>query len=460
MTTMQSHPALEGRLPGFDRVARPPSQQTKPLSSNETVLPHATQPDINWLEKAILKAYLNNPADLSVVRLLAIQHLSQAAHDEQQGGREGSALRHKIIAHYFLSRAKDLGANDQWIGHYSQKTGAELDKLFGQNDVITLDENRGAHLYFRETFHFKEANRYMASDLLLDEFVKDTRNVYTAFANTALNLWVGSEADYDDPTVLYNFAVGSYLSIHTMRLARDLETAWDADPANNTRFRMATLLGGFSLLQRRWLAKLHGDQPAVDLIDNEHREWRLVHRAFHAFTLGLPFFEEPQHFQEGRAAFEDGIAHCQESGVRTCSDLPRLPYNFLAFILGYADFLLKSGQPEAATQVLSFRFRPDLAVTFGYWDLGRAPYQHRENNLAPIVALYQNSDPTDDPMNFLMKKRKWGMNTTTCQVCHQTQSQGFTQEQMAAIQLPPESAASVRNWPEITTTWYGAVLAK
>ncbi len=460
MTILQSHPGLRGRSPAEHRTAPPAAPPANPLSAYETLLPHATQPNIGRLEKALLKAYLNKPGDVHLARLLAIHHLVAAAANEQQAGKEGRALRHRIISQYFLQRAKALGANEPWIDEYIAKNQRDLDAVFEKPGTITLDEDRSAHLFFRETFHFKEENRYAAGDQLLEEFVRDPNNVYTAFANTALNLWVGSEADYDDPTVLYNFAVGSYFSIHTMKLAQELETAWDKDPAHNTRFRMATILGGFSLLQRRWLAKLHGDQPAVALIDNEHREWRLVHRAFHAFTLGLPFFEEPQNFMEGLAAFQDGIVHCQESGVRTCSDYPRFPYNFLSYVLGFADFLLKAGQPDAAAQLLALRTRPDEAVTFGYWDLGRAAYEHRETNLNAITALYQNGDPTDDPMNYLMKRRKWGMNTTVCQVCHQTQSQPFTPQQMAEIQLPPESEASVRNWPKITTTWYGAPLGQ
>jgi hypothetical protein len=465
MTTMQSHTTLKARQQG-----QTPSPQADPLSSYETWLPHTTQPNISGPEKALLKAYLNNPNDVPLAQLLALHHLSQARVDEQRGGQRGRVLRHKIIAQYFLNRAKDLGGTAAWIAQHREKNQRDLDAVFGQAGTITLDEDRSAHTFFRETFHFKEANRYIATDQLLDEFVNDPNNVYTAFANTAVNLWVGSEADYDDPTVLYNFAVGSYLSNHTMKLAQNLETAWNNDPANNTRFRMSTILGGFSLLQRRWFAKLHGDQQAVQLIDDEHRAWRQVHRAFHAFTLGLPFFEEPQNFLEGKAAWEDGFAHCQESGVRTCSDLPRFPYNALSYVLGYVDFLLKNGDIQTATQVLGVRYAQlaepyvaapvDESVVYGYWDLGRAPFEHRENDLAAISALYQNGDPTASPMNFLMKKRKWGMNTTTCQVCHQTQSQPFTPDQMAAIQLPPESEASVGTWPQITTTWYGAVLAQ
>jgi hypothetical protein len=127
-------------------------------------------------------------------------------------------------------------------------------------------------------------------------------------------------------------------------------------------------------------------------------------------------------------------------------------------MLGYADFLLKAGDPQTAGQVLSLRFMPPLAETFAAWDLGRTGFEHRENNLAAIAALYQNGNPNDDPPNFLIKTRKWGMNTTTCQLCHQTQSKVWTEDEMKAIQLPPESVASVRVWPAVSTTWYGAAI--
>jgi hypothetical protein len=452
---LRSHPAISRALTaqGTDDEAQP--AQGNPLSDYETPFPHATQPSISVFEKSLLKAYLDSPDDIQLAKFLAIHHLSKALRNEQSAKR-GRALQHRIIALYFLSRARDLGANNQWIMRAITKSQRELDAVFARRDAITLDENHLAHRYFRDAFHHHEANRYIASEVLLDDFVRQPRNVYTAFGVTALNLWTGSEADYADPTALYNFVVGSYFSIHTMNLAKDLEEAWDRDPAHNTRFRMASTLGGFSLLQRRWLAKLHGDYQAVQLVDDEHRQWRIVHRAFHAFTIGLPWFEEPQNFAEAKFAFEDAIAHCQQEPIRTCGDHPRLSFNFLSFILGYVDFLLKNGDVQAAAFFLTFR-QPPVNNTYGDWDLGRGPFEHREQNLLAISELYRNSDPTDDPLNFLVKKRKWGMNTPTCQVCHQTQSRVWTQAEMDAIQLPPESVASVRVWPTVSTTWYGTV---
>ena len=455
ITLLRSHPVISAALAGSG-TEQPPGP-SNPLSQYETQLPHATEPDIPAWEKALLTAYLDKPSDVHLAKFLAIHHLSNAEIDEGNTAAEGKVLRHRIIASYFLNRAKQSGARERWLQRYIRRTQRQVNAVLAEGNVITLDEERAAHRYFRETFHRNEANRHIAGDVLLEELVREPGNVYTAFATTSLNLWVGGEADYDDPTVLYYFLVGSYVSIHTMTLSKDLEAAWEKNPTANTRFRMASILGGFSLLQRRWLAKAHGDAQAVQLIDDEHRQWRLVHRSFHAFTLGLPFFEEREHFSEGRLAFEDAVAHCAEEPVRTCSDRPRFSFNFLGFMLGYVDFLLKSGETDAAAQVLALREMPQLADTYRAWDLGRGPYEHRENNRLAIAALYQNAEPGDDPLHFLMKRRKWGMNTTTCQVCHQTQSKTWTQQQMDTVQLPPESVASVRVWPEVSTTWYGAV---
>jgi hypothetical protein len=455
MVGLRSHPAINQAMAGERKTAGRPGKN--PLSSYETVMPHKTQPDISGFERTLLKAYLDNPQDVQLAKFLAIHHLSKAVlYDRVRRG--GKSLEHTLIAQYFLHRASDLGARERWIREALKKSQRELDALFTRRGPISLYEDRPAHKYFRETFHHREENRYVTSEVLLDEFVNRPRNVYTAFTINALHLWVGGEADYADPTAVYNFAVGSYFSIYSLKLARELEEAWDKDPAHNTRFRLATILGGFSALHRRWLAKLHGDNNAVQLIDDEHRLWRIVHPAFHAFTLGLPFFEESEHFQEGKAAFEDAVVYCQQVPVRTCSDYPRFSYNFMAFILGYVDFLLKNGDLDAATQYLGVRQMPQLAEMFTYWDIGKGPYQHRENNGPAISALYRNGDAQDDPLNFLVKKKRWGMNTTTCQVCHQTQGKVWTKEEMAAIQLPPEAAASVRTWPPITTSWYGAAL--
>ena len=101
---------------------------------------------------------------------------------------------------------------------------------------------------------------------------------------------------------------------------------------------------------------------------------------------------------------------------------------------------------------------PFEVENFSQWDLGRDAWNHRADNMQAILALYQNGDPNDDPINFETKRRKWGETTTTCQECHETQGKPQTIADLEAAQiLPPPETASVRNWPPVTTAWYGAM---
>jgi hypothetical protein len=324
--------------------------------------------------------------------------------------------------------------------------------------LAIVDESQPAHELFRQAFHFDESLRFKATEALLDEYAREPNNVYTVFAITAHMLWTGGEAPIDDPTILYDFVIGSYFSLLTIDLARELEERWVQDPESATRFRMAANLGGFSALQRRWLAVLHGDEAALAAIDDEHREWRLIHRAFHAFTVGIPFFEEPKNFAEGLFAILDATPHCQEVPVRTCTNSPRFFFTQLSFVLTAIDFFIKAGEIETARMILGFRFDPDVRESWDHWDLGRAPWLHREQNLHAIAELYQNGDPSDDPLHFQLKRKQWGTNTTTCQNCHQTQSKTWTSEEFNTVQLPPEEVATVGVWPKFSTTWYSALL--
>jgi hypothetical protein len=436
---------------------RPAAAPAPTLSNYETPLPHATQPKISHLERSLLAAYLDRPEDAALTQYLAIHHLRKSLLRPTPAAKRGEALEHTLYALYFLNRARDTGANAPWIAPVLERTQAAVDAVFATTEPITSDEYHPAHVFYRETFHLnQEQNRYAALDELLQDFAQEPSNVYTSFVLTAVNLWMGGEADYDDPTTLYNFVLGSYFSLHTMELAQKLELAWNADKSV-TRFRMAAELGGFSLLQRRWLAKLHRDEATVALIDDEHRQWTAIQPAFHSFTLGLPFFDEPQHFMEGLGAYAAGAPFCAKVPVRTCSDLPRFSFNLLGFFLGYADFLLKAGDVPSARQILAMNQLPNLAASWEFWDIGRDAWEHRVNNAEAIAALYRNADPSDDPVNFEMKRRKWGEDTTTCQECHQTQGH---RENAAAVEepqlLPPEEIASITNWPAVTSAWYGA----
>jgi len=426
------------------------------LSEFETFLPNASVNNFPRYEKKLLIRYLNNPQDGYLAKLLAYTHLSYSlSYARNKNPKKGKSIKHAILAQYFLQRSRLLDGGSYWLDYLLEKNKARLD-LFDLGDAIPVDgEQRPAHKYFRQAFHFKEKNRYKALNRLLNEYTIAPDNVYTVFTITAINLWIGGEADDDDPTALYNAVLGSYFSEKAISYARRLETMWLLDPASAQRFRMSSILGGFSLLQRRWLAVLHKNDTAVEKIDDEHREWRLVNRAFHAFTLGIPFFEIPESFQEGKFAIEDGFLQCvEEPDVRTCLNRPRFSYNLLGFILTLIDFNIKDGDLQTAQGLLQYRFNPAEAENWAAWDLGREAWLHREQNFADIAALYQNDVPEDDPIHFQIKPRKWSMNTTTCQTCHQVQGRDWTDEEFNTVLPASESVATIGSWPTITTTWW------
>ena len=130
----------------------------------------------------------------------------------------------------------------------------------------------------------------------------------------------------------------------------------------------------------------------------------------------------------------------------------------MGYILILVDFNLKAGDLEGALQFLQYRYSPNEQQNWAAWDLGRDAWLHREANAAQIVALYQNNDPSDDPLHFQMKTRKWGGNTTTCQTCHQVQGNEWTQEEFDTIVPPAQSSAIVGQWPSFKTTWWSKPL--
>jgi hypothetical protein len=434
-----------------------PAQASVPLSAFETDLPESPGWVLSLEERRLLIAYLDSPNRAERAAALGELHAERFRSRLASHARGGEILESAILTQYFYHRAELLGLGGAHVRRALESTQVFLERLQKQRGPISTDEGRVAHLWFRLAFHFKEHLRRPASQGLLDEFAKDPRNVYTSFANTAIRLWMGGESKYDDPSVVYDFALGSFFSLHTIDLAHELEKAWIAKPNSVTRFRMATILGGFSALQRRWLAVLHKDTRAVGAIDDEHRKWRLIQRAFHSFTIGIPFFEVPALFDEGFFAMIDGSPHCEEVPVRTCSNEPRFYYNRMGFALALVDYFLKQGDVDAAKGVLGYRFDPNEVDKWNLWELGQEPWLHREQNAEEIAALYQNGDPSDDPLNFLLRRKKWGMNTTTCQVCHQSQGKTWTQAEFDHFALPPEQAAMVGTWPEFATTWYASL---
>ena len=425
-----------------------------PIADYETELLHATQPRISPFERIILSAYLDNPQDVVLAKFLAFHHLSKSLLRAGHGKRKAKSLKHTIIAQYFLNRVQDLGENRWWIKKALERTDRKLSRYFKNEGKIDSSENHEAHQFFIETFNYHEESRYIAYRKLLRNFVDQPNNIFTAFQIMALNVWVGGEANYDDPTVLYNFVIAGYFSVHTISTAKRMEDAWVVDPENNNRFRLAPILGGLSISARRWLAKLHGDSTAVTLIDQEHREWLALHPKFHGFTVGAAFFEENENFMEGFAAWSAMVEQNGCEGVRTCMDRPRFSFNLLGVFLGYVDYLLKLGATDAAQFFLSFRYNPFFQ--YENWDLGQAAWEQRENNLFEIADLYANDDPNDDPLQFFLTNRKWSSNTSNCQTCHQAQSRFWTEEEKETVIPHLDEILTIGDWPVVSTTWYGS----
>ncbi|AUX44221.1 hypothetical protein SOCE26_056850 [Sorangium cellulosum] len=453
------------RLRGLDLDLEPLSNQnpdaTGSLSDYETYIPSTAVQHVPPLERALLDTYLSNPDDAVLARILGAYHVH--ASRKERRGTTVAQVKHDIYASYFLSRAVDLGAGDRWIPRALADAESRLRRAGGPGLIPMIEEGLPSHLGFIDAFNYDEGNRHVAVDGLLREFIRQPNNLMTNAYLAASNIWVGGEAAYNDATMLYSFLLSSYFVVRAVQMAEVVENAWLEDPENNPQFRLSSILGGWAIPARRWLASIHRDTEAVRALDEEHRYWLAINRAFHSASIGLMMFDEPENLMEGFGAWMAGFEHCQEvPGVRSCIDRPKMTFNRLSFTLGGVDYFLKAGQLDLAQYFLSVRRDPALALDFGYedWDLGREGWEHRENNLTAIAALYSNGDPGDDPTNFLLKSHKWGPNTIVCQTCHQTQSRVWSEEVIEQYRYEPahEDVAVVGEWPAITTTWYGASL--
>lgn len=431
----------------------------------ETPFPHTGEFPIHQVERNLVTRYLDDPADPAHAAALVQWNLDQTTRDSCD---PGTALARTIIATYFLHRQRDLGDWSPALEDTLADLTAQLEDDLHAPSPAAGDEQRYAHVVFRKAFHLgQEHRRYEALGALLNAALDAPNDVYTSFLLTASNLWIGGEARHDDPSMLYNFVLGSYFSVRTMSMAAELERAWEVNPQHVQRFRLASILGAFSILQRRWLASVHGDSAAISALDAEHREWIDVHLAFHGFTYGLVFYDttDQSRFFEAFGEYVATLGFCEAVPVRTCSDLPRLPYNLLSFQLGLIDWLLKAGDLEAAQDLFAFRHLTEVPTTYGgpsnqverwqQWHIGRDAWLHRERNAEALVARYQQH-PEDAPTNFLLSKKRWGTSTFTCQQCHQSQGRPVDMIEFDTFILPPEEIASVGIWPTVSTTWYGS----
>ena len=425
---------------------------------HETVLPHASESPLSGAERVLLRAYLDAPNDVVLAKFLAILHLRDSLLARGNTAPTGRAFRHSILASYFLGRVIELNGRQPWVDAIQARNLTLMTRVMAKGDAATGEEDHAAHAKFFEAFNYKEDQRYAAADQLIDDYVAQPNNTFTSFLLNSVKVWNAGEAGYADPSALYHFIEGAFFSRQTLALAKEMEDRWKAQPESHVRFRLSRLLGGFSVVQRRWLAKLHGDHRAITTMDDEHRQWRLLHRSFHAFTLGLEFYDETNNFAEGMAAYADGFTHCKEMPMaRPCSIAPRYSHNSMAFVLGYVDFLLKAGQVNQAKGMLSIRTSPaPVAKDWPLFSYGQREWMWREENLQQISDAHKSGDAAKTPVHFFKKSRKWAEDTQTCQACHQVQATQWTEEQKLFNPPTPEDLLTVGIWPAFTTNWYGS----
>jgi hypothetical protein len=454
-----SHPVIKSfLLETTDAEKQKVSDVANVVSVHETVLPHATQFALSSNERMLIKAYLDSPNDVVLAKFIAILHLRDSVLGYGNRVSEGQAFRHSIIANYFLGRAIELSDRRSWAQSIQARNQKRMKKIMIKGGAASAEEDHPAHGKFLEAFNYKEDLRYVAADQLIEDYIGQPKNTYTAFLLNAVNMWNGGEAEYSDPSALYHFIEAAFFSRQTMLLAKEMEDDWRAHPESNARFRLSRLLGGFSVVERRWLAKLHGDKAAITKLDDEHRQWRLLHRSFHAFTLGLEFYDESENFAEGLAVYADGITHCRElPTARPCGIAPRFSHNGLAYLLGYVDFLLKAGQVDQAKGILNIRLSPaPVAKDWPKFTYGQSEWVWREDNLQKIANAHKTGDASNIPVHYFKKSRQWGEGTQTCQSCHQAQGAVWSEEQKKTNPPTPETLLTVGTWPAFTTNWYGS----
>jgi len=437
-----------------------PPQFIDAISSYESPAPNKSVRIISEYEKSILATYLDNPKNIELTQYLAFFHLERSLLNSKNKDIS-DALKHSIIALYFINRAQDLGTKEKWIANGIQKLSKKINKVAvkSKNEKITLNEDHESHNYFIDAFNYHEENRYNSEALLLNDFVQNNSNLHTAHLIEALYLWNAGESVYGDPGIFYDMVLGSYFSTIVIAYAKEVELAFKADPVNNQQYRMATLLGGFTTLYRSWLATLHQDKNATNMLNKEHAKWLNIHKIFIALTYTLQVNRDPDLFESALNAMTISTESCMtQSPPRTCWDHPRFSFNVEGFALTKVDLLLKAGHIEETHKWM--HIIKNVFPNFSYWDLGKDAYQHRQDNMDAIVSRYQNNDPTDDPLLYTLKRQKWGQPTMICQGCHQTQSKEWSEEEKNKIMLPPEEFATVGDWPEFTTEWYGAIKNK
>ncbi|TMP47146.1 hypothetical protein CWB96_19925 [Pseudoalteromonas citrea] len=397
-------------------------------------------------------AYLEAPNATDIIKVNALHHL--LASFLVTSSASGEALKHSVLASYFLTRLKLLSPTPvNWADSALQRLEQQLAKHLSYGK-LHVNEAVEAHNFFHDAFNYRAQNSQLAADKLLDELISDPSNVMTTTLITGAFLWLGGQVAYDDPKVLEYYVLTSFFSTRAILLSQEIEGKWQEEPNEYARMRLSSILGGWSALPKRWLAGIHNDELSKNKIEAEHQLWGNVNPGFHAVTLGSDYFSEPEQFYTGLGAWMRGSEFCNQiPSFRSCIDDPRFSFNRLVFIQGIIEHMIKLGDFNTAQMLLNARHWPDLQ--WDKWVSGQARWLELETNKHEIHQLWNNDDPADDPVFVTSKKRRWGDETMVCANCHQAQERHWTEEQKNTVSQPHSMVATIGDWPEFTTDWAG-----
>jgi len=193
------------------------------------------------------------------------------------------------------------------------------------------------------------------------------------------HLWVVAEGDRTNARIL------DHLLLSEVFLARAQALAPDDD-------RIPSWLDPV----RQALAEIEGDEAAVEahwqsLLAAYERD-----PAFHSFSVALQAIDEPRGsdlFALGHRALRTAAESGCEDGDPSCENLPRWPHNQEGYLTFWADYELKAGEREKATEVLAMVQTVPEYETWPY----KAEVEDRVANLDLYLELYANDDPGDDP---------------------------------------------------------------
>ncbi|NOU50883.1 hypothetical protein HG263_10095 [Pseudoalteromonas sp. JBTF-M23] len=407
------------------------------------------------LDKLLSIQYMRSPISQPIITLSAVRHLSVSLLANNNVTPE--SFEHSVLALYYLERLALVAPDPQWAIDAQRKLARQVNKALSY-DSLNVKEDLTSHANFHNAFNKNPDNAVSSGTALVASLIDDPGNIITLTLLTASRLWLGGEASYDDPSTLNYFILTSFYSNRALTMAHKLENHFLADPDNYKPMRLASLLGGWNTLPRRWLAKLHGDKQSQWLIEQEQTHWFNINPGFHSITFASGYFNEPQYFVTGFGYIMQGLNACnQDLTFRSCSDNPRFSFNRLVFISSFIDYAIKAGDFNTANSLLNVKHWPDFH--FPQWHIGHSAFAQREHNMVELHERWNNDIRDDDEAFITTTKRQWGDDTMTCQTCHQQQGRTWTKEQEDEAKNPPSSVDVIGQWPSVTTSWTSSVQA-